>query len=124
VERVRSNRPRGRALLTDLDQHDCPSQLIAGLLNHQCHVNFLFRVAVSEVESWALADREGFAQFLGISSVLVPAQPDHVADPKQTLINLARRSRRRTLKAFAEPKSSMAKGHVLRTSLAAALRSP
>jgi hypothetical protein len=91
-------------LLTDLDQHECPSQLIVGWLNHQCHQNFLFRVAVREVESWVLADREGFAQFLGISAVLVPAAPDDVADPKQTLVNLARRSRRRMLKDSLVPR--------------------
>ena len=92
-------------LLTDLDQHDCPPQLIDEWLNHPCHENFLFRVAVREVESWVLADREGFAQFLGISSQLVPLQPDHVADPKQTLINLARRSRRRPLKESLVPRT-------------------
>jgi hypothetical protein len=81
-------------LLTDLDQHECPPELIAEWMNQACHANFLFRVAVREVESWLLADREGFAQFLGISTVLVPAEPDQVDDPKQTLINLARRSRR------------------------------
>jgi hypothetical protein len=61
-------------------------------------------VAVREVESWLLADREGFAQFLGINDVLVPDQPDKVADPKQTLINLARRSRRRALKQSIVPR--------------------
>lgn len=91
-------------LLTDLDQNNCPLELIAEWLDHQCHANFLFRVAVREVESWLLADREGFAQFLGISDVLVPVQPDQVADPKQTLINLARRSRRRALKQSIVPR--------------------
>ena len=91
-------------LLTDLDQHACPPELIAEWLNYACHANFIFRVAVREVESWLLADREGFAQFLGISSVLVPAAPDQVNDPKQTLINLARRSRRSTLKKSIIPR--------------------
>lgn len=91
-------------LLTDLDQHQCPPTLIAGWLDNQCHPNFLFRVAVREVESWLLADRDGFAEFLGINGMLVPVQPDQVADPKQTLINLARRSRRNTLKGSIVPR--------------------
>jgi hypothetical protein len=91
-------------LLTDLDQHECPPELIAEWVNHPCHANFLFRVAVREVESWLLADGEGFAQFLGISRVLMPAEPDLVDDPKQTLINLARRSRRSALKQSIVPR--------------------
>jgi hypothetical protein len=61
-------------------------------------------VAVREVESWLLADRGGFSQFLGISDLLVPAQPDLIADPKQTLIELARRSRRGALKTAIVPR--------------------
>jgi hypothetical protein len=91
-------------LLTDLDQHDCPVELIAEWMNHPCHANFLFRIAVREVESWLLADREGFSHFLGISNVLVPAEPDQVNDPKRTLINLARRSRRTAVKRSIVPR--------------------
>jgi hypothetical protein len=91
-------------LLTDLDHRHCAPELIAGWLRHQCHANLLFRVAVREVESWVLADRQGFAEFLGISDALVPAQPDLEADPKQTLINLARRSRRSALRSSIVPR--------------------
>ena len=92
-------------LLTDLDQHDCPLTLIREWLDEESHANFLFRVAVREVESWLLADSEGFADFLGISNALVPAQPDEIADPKQALINLARRSRRKILKESIVPRT-------------------
>lgn len=91
-------------LLTDLDRHDCPPNLISEWLDRECHANFLFRVAVREVESWLLADRVGFAQFLGISVELIPTQPDQVVDPKQTLINLARRSRRLRLRESIVPR--------------------
>lgn len=57
--------------------------------------NFLLRVVVREVESWLLADREALADWLGISVVHVPSQPEAVTDPKQTVVNLARRSRRK-----------------------------
>jgi hypothetical protein len=39
-------------LLTDLDQTDCPPQLIADWLDVPRQLDFLLRVAVREVESW------------------------------------------------------------------------
>jgi hypothetical protein len=91
-------------LLTDLDQHHCPSHLIDSWLDLEPHPNLMFRVAVREVESWLLADQNGFANFLEIRSVLVPSQPDLIPDPKQSLVNLARRSRIRTLRESIVPR--------------------
>ena len=91
-------------LLTDLDQHPCPPILIDDWLDAEPHSNLIFRVAVREVESWLLADREGFADFLGISVVNIPLQPDEIADPKQSLVNAARRSRRRALRECIVPR--------------------
>jgi len=91
-------------LLTDLDHHPCPSGLIKDWLEVDLHANLVFRVAVREVESWVLADREGFADFLGISDVVIPVQPDQIPDPKQSLVNLARRSPRRTLRESIVPR--------------------
>lgn len=91
-------------LLTDLDNYQCPSDLIANWLDSEPHTNLIFRIAVREVESWLLADREGFADFLRISSVLMPLEPDQVPDPKLTVINLARRSRSRALRESIAPR--------------------
>ncbi len=91
-------------LLTDLDNHECPPALIDDWLDFEVHANLIFRIAVREVESWLLADREGFAAFLRISLVLVPAQPDQIADPKRTLVSLARRSRVRALRESIVPR--------------------
>jgi hypothetical protein len=91
-------------LLTDLDQHPCPPVLIDDWLDVEPHSNLIFRVAVREVESWLLADREGFADFLGISVVNIPLQPDQIANPKQSLVNAARRSRRRALRESIVPR--------------------
>jgi hypothetical protein len=91
-------------LLTDLDQHPCPSALIDDWLEAEPHPNLIFRVAVREVESWVLADRQGFADFLGISVTNVPLEPDQIADPKQSLVNLARQCRRRTLRESIVPR--------------------
>ncbi|MEV4646069.1 hypothetical protein [Saccharopolyspora sp. NPDC049357] len=64
----------------------------------------LFRVAVSELEAWLLADREAIAQFLGVSVDRVPRNPDSLKDPKQEIINLARRSRRREIREGLVPR--------------------
>jgi len=47
------------------------------------------------VEAWLLADREGFAQFLGIRCNDVAANPEAVSNPKQKVIELARKSKKR-----------------------------
>ena len=91
-------------LLTDLDQNPCPSAMIDDWLMVEPHANLIFRVAVREVEAWVLADLEGFADFLGISEALIPLQPDQIADPKQSLVNLARRSRIRVLRESIVPR--------------------
>ncbi len=91
-------------LLTDLDTDLCPANLIESWLDLEPDANLIFRVAVREVESWLLADRDGLADFLGISAVRVPEQPDQVLDPKQSLVNLARGSRRRSLRESIVPR--------------------
>ena len=91
-------------LLTDLDEHQCASGLIESWLESEPHENLMFRIAVREVEAWILADGTGFADFLGINNVLLPSEPDQLTDPKQSLINLARRSRIRQLRESIVPR--------------------
>lgn len=85
-------------MLTDLDRAACPPALIADWLPMPRHPNFLFRVAVHEVESWILADREAFARFLGIRQEKVPLNPDEIIDPKVELIRLSQQTRNRELR--------------------------
>jgi hypothetical protein len=80
-------------VLTDLDNAPCPPDLIAEWLTSQPSPNLIFRVAVREVEAWLLADANNLAGFLRIPAMYVPQNPDHVADPKAALIELARQSR-------------------------------
>ena len=63
----------------------------------------LLRVVVPEIESWLLADCDGMAAFLSVSPALIPTSPETLTNPKQTLVNLARRSRRRNVKAAMVP---------------------
>lgn len=90
-------------VLTDLDRGECPLALISEWLRQPKHPNLILRVAVKEVEAWLLAHREAFAEFLGISVDLIPVDVDAIPDPKQTLINLARKSRKRLLREAIVP---------------------
>jgi hypothetical protein len=97
-------------VLTDLDNAECPLVILSEWLTQPKHPNLLFRIAVKEVEAWLLAHRETFAEFLGISDSLIPANVDEIPDPKQLLINLARKSKKRSLRdAIVPERNSTAK---------------
>ncbi len=51
-----------------------------------------FRIAVREVEAWLIADADSLAQFLRVPPAVVPRDPEALSNPKQELVNLARRS--------------------------------
>jgi hypothetical protein len=84
--------------LADLEAFPCPSGLIAKHLQPSRHSDFVLRVAERMLESWFLAD-DSLAEFLRISEALLPRNPDTEANPKQTLVNLARRSRSARLRS-------------------------
>lgn len=90
-------------VLSDLEAA-CPPIQINNWLSAPIHHNLLFRIAVREVESWVLADRTGFASFLGISKNLIPRNTDEIEHPKEYLIGLAKGSRKRILREAIVPK--------------------
>lgn len=92
-------------VLTDLDDADCPLSLINSWLPVPIHPNLLFRIAVREVESWLLSDTVNFARFLGCSVSRMPPDPDRLPDPKQTLIDLAKKSRSSAHRASLVPRA-------------------
>ena len=83
---------------------ECPPDVIARWLP-RAQPRMLFRVVVRELESWLLADRDHFADFLGISINHLPVEPEKIEDPKQLLVNLARRSRKRELRSALVPET-------------------
>ena len=86
-------------LLTDLDSpRDCPPGLIRAWIRGTLNPRFFFRVAVMEVESWLMADRVGFANFLSIPIHRIPSPTDNIPEPKEYLVSLARRSKKRRLR--------------------------
>lgn len=79
-------------ILTDLDTSPCAPYLVKKWLPHGNHKNLLLRVAVTEVESWILADRVNFSRFLKLDISSFPSNTDHLKKPKEHLISLARKS--------------------------------
>lgn len=96
-------------VLTDLDNAECPVTLINEWFNTPMHNNMIFRIAVRQVESWLLADIEGYSKFLRISTSHFPRNPEMLSNPKQTLINLARISRKKDLREDIVPINNNAK---------------
>lgn len=78
-------------VLADLDNEICaPSRVLNWLGFIPCTGRFVFRIAVHETESWLMADRGSFSDFLGISERLVPKDPDILLDPKEKLLKVIR----------------------------------
>ena len=85
-------RHRGPVLaVADLDRpSSCPAALIQDLLGGLTAApKMLIRVAVLEIESWIMADREGLAKRLSIAASAVPHNPEEIEDPKRALTHLA-----------------------------------
>ena len=82
-------------LLTDLDNVNCAPQMKKDWFQAIVQPDtFLFRIAVRETESWLMADRAHFSDFLGVTQNLLPRDPETLADPKAALVNIARKSKR------------------------------
>lgn len=92
-------------VLTDLDRaYSCPAALVAAWLAERSD-GMQPRVAVQSVEAWLLADRERFARFLVVPVSRVPEHAEQLPNPKATVIDLARQSRRRDIRTELVPTS-------------------
>jgi len=63
-----------------------------------------FRVAVREIESWLLADRERLAKFLSVRVSRIPLDLEKLDSPKSTMVEIARHSRRRGIREDMVPR--------------------
>jgi hypothetical protein len=85
-------------VLRDLNGDErCAGALVARLLPRPSR-HMAFRIAVRSVEAWLLADRERMGAFLGVAIPRMPRDPDRLRDPKVDLVNLARSSRRKSIR--------------------------
>lgn len=85
-------------LLTDLDNNPCPSAMMEQWLRAPQNPNFLFRIAIREVEAWMLADLDALVAFLGARRKPRLPDPETIEDPKETVLRLAMRSQRHPIK--------------------------
>ena len=105
-------------ILIDLDRWSCPLALIEDWITFRKHPNLLFRIAVKEAEAWLLADRVNLAKFLSVSASTVPHDPEGLPDPKQSIISLARKSRKREIREDVIPIGTARIGPAYNTQLA------
>jgi hypothetical protein len=108
---LRENVPRynqaahyGRwVILVDLNNDaECPPPFINSWLPAR-NQNLQLRVAVRAVEAWLLAERDEMARFLAVAEKRIPLHPENEEKPKTALINVARHSRSRTIRADIVP---------------------
>lgn len=91
-------------VLVDLDHEaSCAPELVVLWLSRPA-AHMHLRVAVREVEAWLLADRENLAPFLGVATQRISPTPEMIADPKLTMVDLARQSRRREIREDMVPR--------------------
>jgi hypothetical protein len=86
-------------VLVDLDQDaDCAPAFLRDRIPAPSEA-IACRVAVRSVESWLMADRERMAVLLGVPPQRLVDHPDELPSPKDALIDLARRSSSRDVRA-------------------------
>ena len=80
-------------VLADLDREVCPVRMLQSWFRiHRPTPNLVLRIAVTEIESWLLADHRAVSALLKSQLGAIPREPDSLTDPKATLIRLARRA--------------------------------
>ncbi len=99
---LRSNMPKWRQIarrqamliLTDLDRIDCAPTMLADWVGRTpLPEDFVLRIVVREIESWALADHVAMRVLIGSKGTLPPS-PDTLPDPKRHLLGLAKSASR------------------------------
>lgn len=90
-------------VVRDLD-HDaaCAPDLVRTLLPDPAPYMCL-RIPVRSIEAWLLADRIGFSQFFGVQIGIVPSDPESLDRPKRSIVDLARRSSKRSIRESVVP---------------------
>jgi hypothetical protein len=85
-------------VLRDLDQDAaCAPELVGKLLRAPA-AHIRLHIVVRAVEAWLLADGDAMARALSVRASRVPGDPESELNPKNTLLDLARQSRRRAIR--------------------------
>lgn len=94
-------------VMRDLDQDDatsCLADLRSRLVGGNVARGLVLRFAVRSVESWLLADVDGFSQFFGVHPSRIPRDPETLPNPKIALVDACRRSRSRAVRQGVVPR--------------------
>jgi hypothetical protein len=97
-------------VVRDLDRHECPPALLRQLFGGSPPESLLFVVPVKEVESWIMADAVSFRSFFSIHRVT--ASPELLDNPKEYLVSLARKSRKRAVRDGVIPRGTARVGYL------------
>lgn len=93
-------------VVTDLDDKQCAPRLVRDWVGEKLIPDqFFLRVAVREVESWIMADRERFGDFIGSR---IDFDPEQLADPKAKLLHLASHAPRSVREELISQRSAIA----------------
>ncbi|VVD89531.1 hypothetical protein PCA20602_01548 [Pandoraea capi] len=85
-------------MVADADQAACVVEQRDLWLPRHPSERLAMRLAVREAEAWVLADHVGLSHFANVSKDVFPAQPEDEIDPKQTLLGIIKRCKRRELR--------------------------
>lgn len=80
--------------IADTDRR-CAKELAEKWCPGDAPPNFLLRLAVTEAESWVLADRTSFARHFDVPLNKVPLVPDELPDPTRVVLELVSKSRKK-----------------------------
>ena len=93
-------------VLVDLDNEvDCAPSLCKAWLPDPAPY-LCFPIAIHEVEAWLMADAETLAGHLSVSPSLISRTPESIEHPKDEMVNLGRRSRRRDVREDMVPRQN------------------
>lgn len=89
----------GRPVLciADVDR-GCAVQLVQRWLPHGKSPLMLLRLAVTEAESWLVADQEGLQRLIEVPKHKIPQEPEQLVDAKQQLLAMINRYGTKTLR--------------------------
>lgn len=83
--------------IADTDR-GCAKRLVEKWWPKHAPREFLLRLAVTEAESWALADRVSFAKYFDVPLNRIPDAPDELEDPTRLVLELAAKSRKKVIR--------------------------
>src|SRR5208337_572645 len=91
-------------VLVDLDSCECAPKLRSAWLTNPARL-MRCRVVVRAIEAWLMADADTLSDFLHVRPAFIPANPDALGNPKESLVSLARRSTRADLRKDMVPRA-------------------